>query len=335
MGLSATLALTGCADNNAGSSESRPVNVKVMTVTASPMLSSTNYSGTIEESSGTSLSFSAAGTVKSLNIQIGQYVSKGTVIATLDDANAHSAYEMAQSSLNQAEDAYQRMKLLHDNNSLPEIEWIKVQTQLQQAKSAFDIAAKNLNDCKLLAPASGVISQKNIEIGQNVIPGMSVAKLSSIATVKVNVSVPENEIATIGNNQEIAITVPALGNRAFTGRVTEKGVEANPMSRTYMVKATVQNPQSVLMPGMICDVAFHEAEMTSAVIIPANCVQISGGESQFVWVNDNGKASKRNITVGEQTANGVVVTSGLSNGDNLIVEGQQKVSEGMLVNVIK
>lgn len=331
-----SFAVTGCKNKEtAENTETQPIAVKVMTVKESPMLSSSNYSGTIEESSGTSLSFSTPGTVKSVHVKVGQHVSKGTLVATLDDTNARSSYDMAKSTLIQAEDAFSRMKQLHDNNSLPEIEWVDAQTKLQQAKSALDIATKNLNDCRLISPVSGVISKKDIEAGQNVMPGAAVAKVSAINTVKVNISVPENEIAGIGYNQEVNLTVPALGNCSFTGNVIEKGIEANQLSRTYTVKASIPNPDSELMPGMICKVALPSTATDNHIIVPSNVVQIGSGSEKFVWVNDNGKAAKRNIHIGGQTSAGIIVETGLNGGECLIVEGQQKVSEGTPVTVIK
>lgn len=331
-----SLVMTACSSEGQNDNQGpKPVGVKVMSVGEVPETSSKSYSGTIEEATGTSLSFAVPGTVKSVSVRIGQKVSKGSLIATLDDTNARHSFDMAESTLRQAEDAFSRMKQLHDNNSLPEIEWIGAQTKLSQAQSAMEIARKNLSDCKLISPVAGVISRKDIETGQNVMPGAGIVKVSTIGTVKVNISVPENEIAAIGNNQEIILSVPALDNRTFKGHIVEKGVEANPISRTYQVKALVSNPESLLMPGMICRVELTSEADKNVLVIPANVVQTGRGTDKFVWVVNNGKASRRDIKAGNQTAQGIIVVSGLSNGDSLIVEGQQKVSNGTTVMPMK
>lgn len=331
-----SLATTACTINGENDNQDgKPVGVKVMTIGKVPEMFTASYSGTIEEATGTSLSFAMPGTVKSVSVQIGQKVSKGTLIATLDDTNAKHSFDMAESTLRQAEDAFSRMKKLHDNNSLPEIEWIDIQTKLSQAQSAMEIARKNLTDCKLYSPVAGVISRKDIEPGQNVMPGAGIIKVSSIGTVKVSIPVPENEIAAIAQEQEVMLSVPALGNREFKGHVVEKGIEANPISRTYQVKAAVPNPECLLMPGMICRVNLSTAADKEILVIPANVVQTGRGTEKFVWIAHNGKALRRDVKTGNLTDNGVIVTAGLAAGENLIVEGQQKVSEGTPIMLMK
>lgn len=114
------------------------------------------------------------------------------------------------------------MKLLHDKGSIAEMKWIEVQSKLQQARSMEEVARKNLKDCKLYAPYSGVISEKNIEAGQNVMPGVPVAQLVGVQNLKVKISVPETEIANIQKNQKAKIMISALGNSSFEGVVAEK-----------------------------------------------------------------------------------------------------------------
>ncbi len=98
-----------------------PVRVKTLTVTDNGIDISSNYSGTVTEESGTVVSFSTAGTIKTLSVSEGDHVKKGQLIGTLDDGTLRNANEIAQSTLEQAKDAYRRMKMLHDSNSLPDI----------------------------------------------------------------------------------------------------------------------------------------------------------------------------------------------------------------------
>jgi RND family efflux transporter MFP subunit len=197
------------------------------------------------------------------------------------------------------------------------------------------MAKKSLADTKLHAPFSGYIASKDAEIGQNAVPGMSVAKLVNIGNVKVKISVPENDVQRIAKGSSMKIVVPALGNREFSGRVTERGVSADPRSRTYEVKATIQNSDGQLLPGMICQAFTNYMQGTMGVFVPANLVQLDGDNKTFVWVVNSGKAVKREITISGETAQGAQVSGGLSAGDQLIVSGQQKVSNGMSVEIIK
>ena len=339
--LIATLVISSCSEKKQQAQQSQPVKVKTMPVGVSAAGGGQAYSGVIEEMSGTSLSFAGAGTVKTLNVSEGQFVAKGQVLGAIDPQTMQNTVNMARATTAQAEDAYGRMKLLHDNGSLPEIQWIDVQTKLsqaqqmvRQARASEQIARKGLTDTRLLAPFSGYIAQKLVDIGSNVVPGMPVIKLVKIDQVKVNISVPEEEISAISKGQTIHVTVAALGDKRFTARVIERGVSADPLSRSYEVKAVIANPRHELLPGMIAGVegmtsAAHKTR--TCVSLPATIVQIDADNRPFVWIVQDGKAEKRMITVGDNSGDNVMVTAGLSTGDKVIVEGQQKVSTGMQV----
>ncbi len=331
--LSAVMLLTGCQSKENQSNERQKVKVKVMQVVSGEQSGTSRYSGTVEEENGTALSFAVPGTIKTLHVKLGQRVTAGQLLATLDPTSMQSSYDAAKASLEQAEDAYQRMKQLHDNGSLPEIRWVETQSKLQQARSMEKIAKKNLSDCKLYAPYSGWIAEKSVEVGQNVVPGAMVTKLVTASLLNVKIAVPETEIANIPAGCKARITVPALDGRTFNGTVKEMGVVANPLSRSYDVKLRVDAPGAELMPGMVAEVALEgkTGKGGASCVIPAHIVQLDEHNNNFVWVDKDGKASKRIVQCGEFTANGVTVVSGLSGTDRVIVEGQQKVCEGTAI----
>ena len=328
----AAVVLTSCGGKStAEGTGSGAVKVETMQVAGSGADALRSYSGTVEEENGTLLSFATSGTVDGVYIKDGESVGKGRLIATLDPTQARNMHNAALAALTQAEDAWRRMKELYDKGSLPEIKWIEAQTTLQQARSAEKMAAKSLADCRLYAPFTGVISQKNVERGQNVMPGTPVAKLVTVDRLKVKIAVPENEISQIAVGQKASVSIAALGGEVMTGTVTEKGVTADPMSRAYDVKITLRNNGRKMMPGMVAEVSIRRQDEAATCIIPAHIVQIDENNNEFVWLAVGGKAVKRIITCGDFTASGVTVTSGLAAGDNIIVAGQHKVSNGTRV----
>ena len=328
------IALCGCGEKKKTAAE-QTVRVKVQQIQAETVNGEQGFSGTIEESSGTSLSFAVTGTIKKIHVSAGQMVAAGQMIAELDPTTLQNAYTIAKTSLEQAQDTYNRMKELHDAGSLPEMQWISIENQLKSAMASEAMSRKSLNDTKLYAPFSGYIASRDGEIGQNAIPGSPIVKLVNIGSVKVKISVPENEVQRIAKGSSMKIIVPALSNREFSGRVTERGVSADPRSRTYEVKATIQNPGSQLLPGMICQAFTNYMLGSTGVFVPAYLVQLDGDNKTFVWVVNSGKAVKREITINNETAQGVQVSGGLSAGDQIIVAGQQKVSNGMKVEIVK
>ena len=328
------VALCSCGEKKQAAQE-QTVRVKVQQIQAEAVNGEQGFSGTIEEASGAALSFAGSGTIRRIYVDAGQTVRQGQLIAELDPTTMQNAYTIAKTTLEHAQDTYNRMKELYDGGSLPEMQWISIENQLKTATAQEAMAKKSLADTKLYAPFSGYIANKNAEIGQTAAPGMSIVKIVSIGSVKVKISVPEDDVQRIAKGSSMKIIVPALGNREFSGRVTERGVSADPRSRTYEVKATIQNHDGQLLPGMICQAFTNYMQGTTGVFIPANLVQLDGDNKTFVWVVNNGKAVKREITISGETAQGAQVSGGLSDGDQLIVAGQQKVSNGMKVEIVK
>jgi len=326
----ATFGLTDCGRKQTTEPAAKIIPVKVMDIGFSDHSYGQNYVGTVEETTAVSLSFSGMGTVERVLASEGEHVKKGQLLAVLDSGTAQNAYDVAKSTLYQAQDAYDRLKPLHEKGSLTDIKWVEVETGLEKAQAMEAIARKSVEDCKLYAPMNGVIAKRSVEEGVNVMPGLSVFKLVLIDEVYINVPVPENEIGNIKTGQPATITVSALGNREYKGIVDNKGVEANPVSHTYAVRLRTGNPQSELMPGMVCKALLQNVE-DKKVIIPNKSVQISPDNKKFVWLADGNTATRRFITVGSLSDYGVIVEDGLSAGDRLIVEGGNKISEGMKI----
>lgn len=360
--------LAGCGGDKQ-QQEKSPIAVETMTVGESSVNGNQSFSGTIEEDEGVTVSFATSGTLTSLNIREGQTISKGQLIGVVDATTARSTYESSKASiesakagiesakagLETAQDNYNRCKMLHDRNSLAEQKWVQAQSQLtqarervhqaqeqlSQARSMQQIAGKNLSDNRLYAPVSGYISEKDVESGQNIMQGQPICKIVSINSVKVKIAVPETEVTKIKQGQTIEFTVSALPGRVFRGQVVEKAVSADAMSRSYEVKALVQNADHALLPGMVADVKANmgmpanQSKVSDqvAIFLHADVVQLDSDNRNFVWTVVNGRAHKTYITTGEETSQGVMVTGGLNPGAVVIVKGQQKVSESNKVSV--
>lgn len=327
--------LSACGHDTSDSNKAREaVRVKTMTMTNTGVDENYTYSGTVEEDSGTVISFSAAGTIKTLNVSEGQRVNKGQLIGTLDDGSLRNAYEIAKATLDQARDAYNRMKILHESNSLPDIKWVDVQSKLSQAESAAEIARIALNDAKLYAPVSGVVSEKMASVGQTVAPGVPVVKIVDIHSVKVGISIPENEISSLAAGTEATVTTGASADKVYRGRLVEKGVAANPLSRSYTAKFHVDNPDGRLLPGMICEVVMSNSTPVEGVVLPLSSVLLASDNPNFVWLDSAGVAVKRVVRVGAMLPDGVMIESGIRNGDKVIVAGMDKISRGTKVKSI-
>jgi len=326
--MAAVFVLAGCSEKKS-SKEIAPVKVVTMEVGLSQGNVERSYVGTVKESYGSALSFATAGTVRQVLVNEGQAVKQGQTLATLDDSQLRNSYAIAKATLAQAEDGFKRMDQLYKKGSLPAVKYVDIQTKLSEAQSSEKMARKMLNDCVLKAPFSGYIAKRSVDVGQNVMPGLSCFDLVKLDNIEVSIPIPEQEIANIKTGQEMSFTVAALGNRRFTGKVTKKGVQADVLSHTYNVTLSLSNGDHALLPGMVCSVESH-SNTSSSIVVPQEAV-LTDGKQQFVWINKGGKAQRRSITTSGVTSAGVVISSGLTTGEKLIVSGQNKVSEGTKV----
>jgi RND family efflux transporter MFP subunit len=331
---SAVCLLAACSEKKGTETQEKIIPVKIVEISASPVTNVRKYVGTIEESVAISLSFSSMGTVEQALASEGQRVSKGQLLATLNTATAQNACDAAQASLAQAQDAYGRLAKVHENGSLPDIKFAEAEAGLQQAKSMAAITQKSLDDCKMYAPMSGVIAVRSIEAGANVMPGTTAFKLVSVDEVNVKISVPENEIGSVHAGQAASVTVPALNNAVFTGKVEAKGVAANAMSHAYEVKIGIDNAgaeNALPLPGMVCKVSLAGKSDTAAFVVPNLAIRISADGKRFVWIADGNVARRRFVKTGDLSSSGIVVAEGLVAGDRILVEGFQKISEGVKI----
>lgn len=325
--------LYGCTDKTQSKKNDSAVSVKIETVKESNVANTLDYVGMIEENSSTGLSFSTMGTIEKIYVSEGDYVSVGKLLAKLDPASAQSMLDAADALLKQAQDAYDRLKSVHDKGSLTEIQMVDIETKLQQAQSSYDIAKKNLGNCSLHAPVSGVVGKRMAEAGEYAVIGKTVLTILDISSVKVRVSVPENEISAIDSDCKSTITISALSNKRFKGKKIGKSVMANSISHTYPVYIDLSNPQKELLPGMVCKVELTPDKKCQSIVVPIGIIQTMADGQKFVWSDKGGIAKRTFVTTGLAKGNGVEITSGLSAGDLIISEGYQKISEDDKINV--
>ena len=327
--LTAAVLLWSCHQKEAQPSE-EAVSVKTLKVEAGAQSVNKNFMGVIEEEDGANVTFGVLGTVIRVMVDEGQFVRKGQAMAETDGQDVRSAYEMSASTLSQTEDAYRRLKNLYDKGTLPEIRMVEMESMLVKAKAAEAMSRRSVDEIVLRAPFDGYVAQNAVHVGSSVMPGVTGFRLVKIDKVKVSVSVPEKEISKIKTGTDVKFTVSALGDSVFTGRVVNKGVVANIINHTYTVKVLVENRSHTLLPGMVCKVQIKDVSADYSILVPQDAIQISGKET-FVWMVRQGKAHRQAVTTGDIYSSGVVIETGLTNGDVIIVQGQNKVSEGMRV----
>lgn len=295
-----------------------------------------NYSGSIEALQTIPLTFQTSGTVLRVLVNAGDLVRKGQLLATVDKTDAQNMYELSNAKYKQAKDAFNRLKEVRDNGSLPEIKWVEMESNLQQAQSSVAIAKNNLNKSSLYSPDNGIIGKRNIEPGMASIGSvLAPLELIKIESVYVKIAVPENEISKIKKGLKAKFKVSALDNKMFEGMVTNVGVVADQISRTYEVKITLKNPGLLLKPGMVCDVNLGIATDKEILAVPYQAVDKDEDNNSFVYVVDQTRkiAKKRVIHIGDYQNDNIEVISGLTFGEKVVRAGNQKLSDNCKISL--
>lgn len=331
------LLLVGCNDNTqalkekliGGPKEERVIPVGIQRIDVTQGTVRNAYPGNLEEGQSLDMAFKYGGVLETLNVKEGSKVQKGQELARVSSPSMESTLRASEATLQQAQDAYDRLKIVHDKGSLPEIKWQEMVANLEKAKAGVDLANAMLMENVLTAPFSGIVTTVNAELGENIAPLKPVIRLISTQGLTVKITVPENEIHRLSIGEAADIVIPALDNRHYQGKIIEKSMTASLVTHSYPVKVLIDKPDQELYPGMIAKVVF-EGDMDNSIVVPANAVLLNQ-EGRFVWIEEEGRATRRKVTVIGYAGNGVVIGEGLQQGDRVIIEGYQKVSEGMKV----
>jgi membrane fusion protein, multidrug efflux system len=292
------------------------------------------YSGTVEPSQTIPLNFQSTGTVEKVQVDVGDAVQKGQLLATLDNKDMQNFYEITKSKYLQAKDGYDRLKTVHDQGSLTEIKWVEMETNMEQAKSSLELSKNNLEKCSLRAPVDGIIGRRNIEPGMSSLGITAPLELVQIATVFVKISVPENEVARIVKGMKASCSVSALDEKEYIGKVTNISPVADRISRTYEAKILVLNPGLILKPGMVCDVKMETAKEKEVILVPSQSVSKDNENRAYVFVVDltEKRVRKQIIKTGQYRDSGLEVVSGLQAGQMIVNEGKEKLSDNSLIS---
>ena len=314
---------------------SAPVKVVVMDVSPTTETLNREYSGTVSSAETSTASFSISGTITELNVKEGQKVSKGQVLGKVRSGDYQNAYNIARAQLAEAQDAYNRLKILHDANALPEVKWVEMEQKLKQAQNTVEIAQRTLGDIVLHSPANGTITTKFADIGQTVIAGQPIFQIVSTNNLEVDITVSESEIGSFNVGQKALVSMEALGERKIEGTVNRKTVVADPLTRSFTVKVGIPNTQGQILPGMLGKVMFpspgvNDSTMTG-INLPSQAVLLNEDNRWFVWVVNDSVAERRFVTADQLSSTGVIVKSGINTGDKVIVEGMQKIGTGTRV----
>ena len=328
-------ALTGCHIKQS-QKESLISTIPVITDTVIKMHigDEISLSGNVEGSKTVRLGFLVAGKIDFIAVNEGEKVSKGQLLSSLDPVSYEIARELAEIQVNQVQDEYNRLKLMHDKNSLSESDFNKINFGLRQAKAQLELHTKNLSETKLYSPIEGILLKKLAEAGEITGVGIPVLVVSDIHKIKVNAYIPENELHNIKLGQIAKVNIPSL-NKIYDGKISEVSSLADPASRAFSVKIEVDNPGMLIRPGMIAETKIHTDQYKEILMVPVEALLHDFNGLTYVYSVDTVKmkAFRRNITIGKLVNDQIEVLSGINQKEIVVKGGQQKLVEGSSVSI--
>lgn len=323
--------LSSCGEKEKETESGIIQKVAVRTINASPQPEILSYSGTIEADNTVSLGFSVPGRVNTVNIEEGQHVRTGQLLAVIETEEYQNAYTIAQAGAEQAADNYKRLDLLYSKGSLPERDHINAKIALAQARANSSIALKRLKDTKIYAPFSGIITAKFIERGASAAPGVPAFTIMKTDQVYAKASINESEIGTVKIGVTASVRIASL-DQNFDGKVTIINPSADAATRTFDVKVLLDNSKGSLLPGMISDIKIQTGRTTQAITIPASAIIRDADDINYVFTAAGRQALRKRISPGNFKGNEVIINKGLENGDTIILNGQRNLKDGQEIS---
>ena len=310
-----------------------PLHVDVIAMDTITSICSHTYMGETEEAFSIPLSFLSGGRVKAIYVKNGDHVQSGQVLMRVDDTQARNTLSGAQAQLQHAQEGYQRTKQLYEKGGVAEIKMIEVSSQYKSAKAYVAVAEKELDNCTLRAPQDGVISNCNVQVGQNLLPQQSALTMLNVNGMHVVFSVPEADIGNIQIGDSGSVCIPALNNAKFEAVVIERSTTSNRYAHSYSIKMQLLGNAENLLPGMVSKVSLNQ-QICQGYIIPSGCVQ-QMPDGQMVWKATDSTAHHCYIQADQFLPGGILVKEGINHNDRIITSGYQKLYEGakIIVNV--
>ncbi|MCX7563406.1 efflux RND transporter periplasmic adaptor subunit [Xanthomonadaceae bacterium XH05] len=288
--------------------------------------------GTAQANESVTLTAKVTETVTRVNFQDGDFVEAGTVLVDLSGRAEVAQLEAAQATFVEARQQYERLAELVKQGTIPRSQ---LDTQLSvrdAARARADAIRAALADRIITAPFAGVLGFRQVSPGALVTPGTVIATLDDIRTIKLDFAVPEAYFGRIAPGLTIRARSEAFRDRLFEGTVTAVGSRVDPLTRAVTVRAEIDNPDTLLRPGMLLSVRLLEPARNTLAIPEIAVVQV--GQRAFVYRLDaEDRVSQVEVRLGARRRGEVEVLEGLSAGERIVVEGTVKLREGAKVRI--
>ena len=289
--------------------------------------------GTVIANNDVNIVSETQGKVTGLYMKVGDYKSGGSVLVQVDDELKKAAYMSAEANYEKTKKDYERFQELYKTKSTTDAQLDAAKLAYSVAESQYIIAKRQYNDTKITTPISGLVTMRNVDVGTMVQPGMVVANVVDISKLKVKVNVAEEDAFKLKVGDKVEVTTDVYPGVTLTGHVetiSAKGDDAH----TYPVEIVIVNEKNhPLKAGMFARINFTSFLKDNSLTIPRDAL-VGSIRNPQVYVVENGVAKLHDLVISGEVNKKVLVLNGLHEGDEVVVSGQNTLSDDVKVKVL-
>jgi len=316
------------------SREKPPVNVVTLTLSPTTITDRINLPGVVEPWTRLSLMAKLNGSITKVLVKEGDHVNKGDLIALIEDDDFRIALERAEATYDLAKSEYARDKSIHDKGVIPTATLDINRTNLQKAKSDYENAKLLFSRTSVTSPMDGIIRRMDAKVGLQLSIGDPIAEILAIDRMKGVIGVPESDVTAIRELKNVDLTVQALNDRIITGKKYFLSPSPESAARLYNLELEIDNSGGEVLAGMFVRADIVKKQIDETLAVPFYSV-ISRNDEQYVFIEEEGVAKKRKVSLGVMEKWMVQITAGLNPGDSLLIEGHRDVEDNQNVKIIK
>lgn len=275
-----------------------------------------------------------SGVLLELNVEAGDRVERGQVLASLDADRHRLEVAQARAQLQRLENDFDRMKELHARKLVSSDQFEQARSEFESQKATFDMAQLELSYTDIKAPISGVVSRRLVKEGNWIQDQQALFEIDDFEPLEAVLHVPEREFSLLKPGFPVSVRTDALPGRSFEGTVDRISPVVNPDTGTFDVTVELPNEDGTLKPGLFVRARIVYDERNGVPLIPRTALLTEDG-TESVFVVEEGVARKRNISVGYDDGRSVEVAKGLAEGQDVVTVGQSSLRDGTAVEIVE
>jgi membrane fusion protein (multidrug efflux system) len=301
--------------------------------------------GTLKASQGIDLSVEIAGTITDVQFQSGEKVSKGQAIVLLDSDVEQASLASAEADLNLSRLEFQRARSLLDRQAISRSEYDRLNAESQKAEASVAQLRASLSKKRVLAPFSGTIGIRQVDVGDYIAAGTPIATLQDLSKLFVDFYLAEQHVPLLKLGQRVQLQVAAYPGERFEGLITALNPKVETTTRNVQVRAELGNPDGRLLPGMFADLQVLLPTETAQVVVPETAITYTLYGNSVLLVTEGTPpegvnsdepylvVERRFVTTGERRDGLTVILEGLEGGEQVVIAGQLKLDNGAHVAI--